>query len=119
VTEIDIDGLEKEIVLAALYNRATTFGAGSLHPRREEMGSAASARELWRTHGELVDRTWRGLRRIKHIRFDYVHGRLLKVTFLGQTSVDVTGFDRQYGSGAAGQVVNHLRSGGPIDEFAN
>ncbi|MFD7161576.1 hypothetical protein ACFV9C_43815 [Kribbella sp. NPDC059898] len=118
MTEIDIAGLKKEIVLAALYHRAAAVGAGSLHPRVEDELSVASARELWRAHGQLVDQSRRGFRRIKHIRFDYLHGRLLKVTFLGRTSVDVTGFDRQYGPGAAIRVVDRLRSGASIKESA-
>lgn len=118
VTEIDIADLKKEIVLAALFTSAATAGADSLQPLREGELSADLARELWRTHGELVGQSWRGLRRIKHVRFDYLHGCLLKVTFLGRTSVDVTGFDRQYGSGAASRVVNHLRTEGSIDKSA-
>ncbi|WP_410570602.1 hypothetical protein [Amycolatopsis sp. cmx-4-61] len=117
MTEIDIAGLAKEQVLAALYNHAAAVGRGSLHPRNEETANSDVARTLWRTHGELDGQSWRRWRRIKHIRFDYVHGRLLKVVFRG-SSVDVTGFDRRYGPGAAGRVIARLRSGGSSDESA-
>ncbi|WP_143086427.1 MULTISPECIES: hypothetical protein [Amycolatopsis] len=115
MTEIDIAGLKKEQVLAALYNNAGAVGLGSLHPHQGTTATEGWARQAWRTQGEMVGRSWRGLRRIKHIRFDYLHGRLLKVTFRG-TSVDVTDFDRQYGPGTASCTIDRLRRGGSIDD---
>lgn len=113
VTRIGIADLKTEQVLAALYNNAGPVSLGALHPRHRENMTSEQARELWRTHGKLVGRSRCGLRRIKHIRFDYVHGRLLKVTFCGG-SVDIMGFDRQYGPGAASRVIDHIRQTGSV-----
>ena len=97
---IDIKGLDKVEVLRALYMGTRPLGLGILHDRptgltREEAKAAIEA--CARPDGS--------------VRLDYVAGRPIKVTFLGDTIDSPARFDRDAGAGACQAAVDAVRSG--------
>lgn len=93
MADVSIAGLDKGAVLAALYNASRPLGMGHLHYRPEPM-TAEQARSLLENS----------------MRFDYLHGRVMKVDLSGDTLF--TGlYDRDNGQGAAERIVSELRKG--------
>lgn len=88
---IDISGLDKAAVLAALYNGSRPQGMGILHfdatPMTAEMARPFVSQRM---------------------RFDYLNGRVLKVDISGDT-MDPRLYDRDLGDGAAARAVATLR----------
>jgi len=91
VTDIDISGLKKSEVLAALYNNSRPLGLGFLHFTPEPM-TAEQAEEI------LKDGDY----------FDYLKGRVMKVSLDGDT-FDPRLYDRDNGDGAAAAAIEPLR----------
>lgn len=96
--EIDIKGLDKGDVLAALYNASQPLGMGFLHYDPAEMtadeGRSLVADQLKRTAEFGQARAY----------FDYLKGRVMKV----EVSLDTLhpgGFDRDNGEGAARRAL--------------
>lgn len=89
---IDITGLDKAVLLAALYNRSKPQGLGILHARPGDMTPAEATTHL--STGPY---------------FDYLGGRVLKVD-LGGDTLNPWLYDRDNGSGAAARVVEQLRA---------
>lgn len=90
---IDITGLDKAAVLAALYNNSLRLGMGLLQP--------AGARDM--TRDEAADILAQG-----YTYFDYLHGRVMKID-LSSDAVDPRLYDRDLGDGACVRVINSLR----------
>lgn len=91
--EIDIKGIEKAELLAALYNRAKVQGLGFLQAKNGDM-----------TIDEAQKIVEQG-----YLYFDYLKGRVMKVNLEGDT-LNPSGFDRDNGQGAVKSVVDALRS---------
>lgn len=94
---IDIRGIDKATLLAALVNAAKPAGRGRLHDdgkpmTREE--AVAWIVEVGRFGPELY--------------FDYVKGRPIKV-YLERDTLEERLYDRDQGEGAAARVVAALR----------
>jgi hypothetical protein len=90
--QLDLSGLDKAVVLAALYDNARAQGMGWLHYTPNPM-SIDEARAL------LSETTY----------FDYVNGRVLKVD-LSTDRLDTYLYDRDNGPGAAKRVIEGLRT---------
>ncbi|MDI3102065.1 hypothetical protein QJ054_34070 [Streptomyces sp. AN-3] len=92
---IDISGLNKAKVLAALWNNA----APPLRPgvRNFAMTSAEAA--------EIILREGPG--------FDYLEDRILKA-YIGDDTFDPWGYDRDNGDGLAARVIDRLRKTGSV-----
>lgn len=88
---ISIKGLDKAAVLAALYNASHPQGMGFLHYTTTPMQREEAA-EL------LKESTY----------FDYLKGRVLKVS-LGGEELDEFLYDRDNGTGAAERAIACLR----------
>ena len=103
---IDIKGLSKAEVLAALYNGSHPQGLGFLSSRSGEM-TEDDAQALI---NECVERQYRyHLRSVPPIlSFDYVYGRVLKVD-LTRDEFDPWGYDRDLGQGHAWEVIDALK----------
>lgn len=90
---IDIKGLKKSAVLAALYNASKPQGFGFLHfdptPMTEEEAEKILENDTY---------------------FDYLKGRVMKVDLSNDTRFDERLYDRDNGNGAAQRAVNQLRS---------
>ncbi len=88
---IDLTGLDKSKVLAALYNASKPQGMGFLHFNPAPMTSE-EASDL------LEHQTY----------FDYLNGRVMKIDLSGDR-LDAWGYDRDNGAGAAEMVIGNLR----------
>lgn len=88
---IDTTGIPRYLVLKALYDNARPQGLGFLHYTPEPM-TETEAEQL------LTLDTY----------FDYVHGRVLKVS-LKHPYFDEQLYDRDNGAGAAQKVIDALR----------
>lgn len=107
---IDISGIDKAELLAALVNAAEPHGFGVL-----SAGSSPMTRDeakLWidsdRFHDDAIvpgHPSW-------HLRFDYVRGRCLKVDLNGDV-LHTLRYDEINGPGAAARVVAELRARRP------
>jgi hypothetical protein len=96
---VDIAGLEKAEVLAALFNASHALGMGLLHYDTEGM-QVEEARELL-THQRY---------------FDYLQGRVMKIEIPEEGDLlNPWGYDRDNGEGAVAGVVAALRDSGEIN----
>lgn len=104
---IDIKGLDRASVLAALYNHSRPQGMGFLHSNKENM-TVEQAREILSDPSRAIE-DGRGRRALY---FDYLNGRVMKVDI--DESVDELDerlYDRDNGQGAA---LHALKSAGLI-----
>lgn len=101
MAKIDISGLDKGAVLAALWNNA------ALPP--------AYTRANPRTRPMSVDEG-RSAVVAQDAGFDYFEDRLLKVN-LSADEFDPWGYDRDNGEGLAEQVIERLRQTGSVDKL--
>lgn len=88
---MDIKGLDKAEVLAALFNASRQQGLGFLDTRGSVGMSADEAREI--------------LKETQH--FDYLRGRVMKISLDGD-ELEPRLYDRDNGPGAAEQAIAHL-----------
>jgi len=88
---IDISGLNKADVLAALYNASKPLGMGFLQYDPKPMDRAEAERLIER--GSYVD---------------YVGGRVMKVN-LGGDMLDPWLYDRDNGDGAAARAISRIK----------
>jgi hypothetical protein len=98
---IDIAGLDKAAVLAALYNAARPQGMGFMQYDPAPMTVEAA-------------QTIVGVGRLY---FDYLVGRVMKVD-IAKDQIDPWGYDRDNGDGAAKVVIDSLRSTGEVNNEA-
>ena len=92
---VDIKGLNKAEVLAALYNNSKPQGLGFLHFDAKDM-TVAEAEEILK---QTTD-------------FDYLNGCVMKVDLSSVDDFEVWLYDRDNGSGAAQRAVDSLRKRG-------
>lgn len=90
---IDIKGLDKGLVLAALYNGARPQGAGFIQYDPTPM---------------TVEEATATLSKSKDKYFDYLKGRVMKVNFSGD-ELDPRLYDRDNGENAARKMIDSLR----------
>jgi len=88
---IDITGLDKATVLAALYGNARPLGMGMLHFTPGDMPIEEAQQML--DEGQMY--------------FDYVNGRVMKVDLSGD-SFDPWLYDRDNGEGAALHALSKI-----------
>lgn len=100
---IDITGINKAQLLAGLYNRqaplpgTVAFLSDLRRPMTEQVATVVL------NLGEEPKGEW---------HFDYVHGRPIKLSFVGDTIEGEHLFDRNAGEGACARVVAAIRRGG-------
>ena len=94
---VNIEGLSKAAVLAALYNASRPLGMGFLQYDSQPM-TPEQAKEF------LVPGQW-----TKRIYFDYLQGRVMKVDLTSDVEFDPRLYDRDNGLGAAQRVIDTLR----------
>jgi hypothetical protein len=94
---VNIEGLDRAAVLAALYNASRPLGMGFLHYDPKPM-----------TVGEA--REYLGAEPVTEAYFDYLKGRVMKVQ-MGGNSINTRLYDRDVGAGAGQRVIEGLRKG--------
>lgn len=114
---VDISGVDKAQLLAALFNNSQPMGMGWIQAAagpwamtaEEAAELIAKAREGQRSddHGRMF-----GLKSRDRLYFDYLYGRPLKVDIAGD-EVDAWGYDRDNGGpGTLAEIVEQLRADG-------
>lgn len=88
---MNIEGLDKAEVLAALFNASRQQGMGFLDDRGQSDMTADQAREILK----ITD------------YFDYLYGRVMKIG-LDRNEVETRLYDRDNGHGAAERAIAHL-----------
>lgn len=91
---MNITGLDKAEVLAALYNSAKPQGMGFLHFEAKPMTKEEAQ--------QLLDKG--------QTYFDYVKGRVMKIEIGWKDEVYTELYNRDNGHGAAERAVNRLRN---------
>jgi hypothetical protein len=91
---IDIEGLSKAQVLAALYNRSKVQGLGYLQAKPGQMTEAQAQQELDKSSDKY---------------FDYLHGKVMKIS-LATDEVRSDLYDRDNGAGACLHAIEYVRA---------
>jgi hypothetical protein len=103
---INIAGLEKAAVLAALYNNAKIQGRGIHHPGGSGAMTTEHAARL------LADDPTGGGR----VAYEYLNGRVMKLDLRGD-EIDPWLYDRDNGEGKAARVIDNLRRTRSVEEI--
>jgi hypothetical protein len=90
---VNIEGLNKADVLCALYNCSRPQGLGFL-----QYDASPMTREI-------------AVELLKKPHFDYLKGRVIKISLESDIEFDEYGYDRDNGKGTAQIVINSLRVG--------
>ncbi len=101
---INIRGLDKAEILAALYNGSKQQGSGLLQPagRTSDMTREHAAKLIRATAFLMASGT-------RQLCFDYFHGRAVRVNLTSDTELDPTLYDHDNGEGAAARIIQSLR----------
>jgi hypothetical protein len=94
---IDIRGIDKAELLAALHNGTQAVGYGILHDLKRDITV------------EEARKDWENMQRRGFGTFDYYHGRPLKVSLAGDVMFTFA-YDRDAGPGTAERIIAALRS---------
>ena len=100
---MNIAGINKAVLLAALYNRAKPLGLGFLHYRPEAMTTVEALEIIAADHTKDFNRFTNS-----PLYFDYLKGRVMKVD-LGGDEMDTWGYNRDNGKDAAEKIIESLR----------
>lgn len=92
---MDISGLDKAAILAALYNGSRQQGMGFIHARGALEMTTEQAREEIANNNQMY--------------FDYLHGRVMKISLRGD-ELQTALYNRDNGAGAAERIIESLRS---------
>lgn len=92
---IDISGLDKGVILAALWNSA------ALPPAHIHASPRTRPMSVEEGRSAVIDNEG---------GFDYYEDRLLKINLSGDT-LDPWGYDRDNGAGLAAKVIRGIRAG--------
>ena len=117
--KVNIEGLNKADVLAALYNASQPMGMGFLQAGGAPLDmDRAYAEQLLGFGSDASGDYPAGTASLRgnQLHFDYLYGRPLKLDLSSDTEFDPWGFDRDNGGdGAAQRVIDHLRETGSVD----
>lgn len=105
VDTIDIKGIDKAELLAALVNAASPVGMGVFHDDGKPMTKAEAQKRI----DDMQGHDYPGIPSMA-LSFDYVKGRPIKSNLSGDL-FNPSLYDRDQGEGAAARVVAQLREG--------
>lgn len=115
---VNIEGLNKADVLAALYNASQPMGMGFLQAGNGPFDMDRSYAQQLLDHGSDASGDYpagTAVIRGNKVYFDYLYGRPLKLDLSSDTEFNSWGFDRDNGGeGAAQRVIDHLRETGKV-----
>ena len=107
MSEVNIEGIDKAELLAALYNGSRPMGAGWLQARDGQM-TAEQAREAIESGDDSSRMFGKNEMGNRSLYFDYLHGRPLKID-LKYDVMRTALYNRDNGAGAAERIVEGLR----------
>lgn len=118
MTSIDVSGLDRAAVIAALFNHTRPFRAGELAEHAGEPMSVAEARRIINSakprsirvpprEGEMYIEFGGALYLARYIR-----GHYMDLVFQDADKVDVTAYDEVNGGGLADRVISRLKETG-------
>ncbi len=107
MSKINIAGLDKAELFAALYNHAKPLGMGLLHYDPTPLTKESAQKMM--EGGDDVSRMFPGVRAGRSLYFDYVKGRPLKIDLSGD-EMETSLYNRDQGDGAAERIVAELRA---------
>lgn len=102
MSNVNISGLSKAAVLAALYNASKPQGMGFKQFDPTPMGEEEAQSLLVPGNSLYTGKE-------QDIYFDYLKGRVMKVDLTSDTEFDQWGYDRDNGQGAAQRAIDNLR----------
>lgn len=105
MSKVNIAGLDKVELFAALYNYAKPLGMGFM--QYDPTPLTKEAAEKLMSAGDDSSRMFPGFAK-KGLYFDYVKGRPLKINLEGD-EMDTYLYNRDQGEGAAEKIVAKLR----------
>lgn len=94
---VDISGMDKAVVLAALHNGTRAIGMGTLHDLGRDITVEEAQTDLDRCNPE-------------RLYFDYYHGRPLKVDITGDEIPREDLYDRDSRQGACANAIAKARA---------
>ena len=106
MSKINIAGLDKAELFAALYNHAKPLGMGIIHYDPTPLTKEAAQKLM--AAGDDSARMFPGMGRSERLYFDYVKGRPLKIDITSD-EMDTWLYNRDQGDGAAEKIVETLR----------
>lgn len=116
---VNIEGLSKADVLAALFNASAPAGMGFLQAANgPQVMDSAYAQDLLDRGSDATGDYSRGMATMRQnaVYFDYLHGRPLKLDLSSDIEFDPWGFDRDNGGdGSAQRVIDKLRESGEVN----
>lgn len=107
MAKVNIAGLDKAELFAALYNHAKPMGMGMLH-YNPTIITKDEAEKMMKA-GDDSSRMFPGMRSGRALYFDYVLGRPMKIDISGDET-DSWGYNRDQGENAVERIVEALRS---------
>ncbi|MET7477953.1 hypothetical protein ABZT17_26800 [Streptomyces sp. NPDC005648] len=96
MSTVNVSGLDKAAVLAALFNASQPLGLGFLNPASAQPMTAQRAAEVLAEAGDDP-------------YFDYLQGRVMKLR-LNDDEIDPRLYDRDNGEGACAAAIKALRT---------
>lgn len=105
MAKVNIAGLDKAELFAALYNHAKPLGMGRLQYDPTPLTKEAAQKLM--EAGDDASRMFPGMSR-RNMYFDYVKGRPLKIDLSGD-EMETWLYNRDQGENAAEQIVAKLR----------
>lgn len=115
MAKVSLEGLDRALVLAALYNAARPQGLGFLHYDPEPM-TVEQAKEILAQRRAYRKRKGQGNNQRQnrwllrdYYYFDYLQGRVMKIDLCGK-GIESAGYDRDNGEGAVAQIIEVLRA---------
>lgn len=118
-TMVNIEGLSKADVLAALFNASAPAGMGFLQATNgPQVMDSTYAQELLDLGSDASGDYPNGTAAMRRnaVYFDYLYGRPLKLDLSSDIEFDPWGFDRDNGGdGSAQRVIDELRESGEVN----
>lgn len=112
---VNIEGLNKADVLAALYNASRPMGLGFLQASGGPLEMTRENADFLLAAGSDASGDYPAGVGRNQLYFDYLHGRPLKLDLSSDTEFEPGGFDRDNGGeGTAQRVIDHLRETGSV-----
>ncbi len=110
---VDISGLSKAVVLAALFNASRPTGPyGDARAKEGPRVMSVSHAQTLIDGGNVATPDYHGKPIPEHpkLYFGYVYGRLIKVDLSNDSTLNPLSFDEYHGVGKAQRIIDQIRA---------